>query len=442
MPLSRFEEIRNLRKWAFFIAAACAVIGCGGGGNDSSSGSGSGGTTTGTSLQTKLNSDYGTIQFTYLVGQGRAAGDLVAVVRNLEVEDEYGLVRTQLEADHSLPLDNYIIDVVRLNVPFTSQSNRLFESFPLIFTGFKVETSTGDYTELDPPTTVTFPSRIRVLPGRDTSLPLFIDDSMFAQDGSGGVTFDSDLFSLRNGIESSTDPILTYFSDYVSWDLSSMDESKRPTLTDGTVATRLFLSGDNYAIGATNMFEVLTLDASEPISGTYGDENIGNTIKTPGTYTLLQADPSDLFGVAQITAAAGVWRDSVRALSGTSTFDFILFPTSRYEAADDSNGNGLRPDEDQEIMIVQRNTTGGIVEMYYGYADLATGEFYAYPIKDIVNAGIDGELSGTLSNYKTSQSSTSTTTVYDSVKYGTYTFSTSSTLPSGFLNTGTFFVYR
>lgn len=430
-----------MRKWAFFIAATFAVIGCGGSSGDSgTSGSGgSGGGTTGTSLQTKLNPDYGTVQFTYITGQGRATGDLTAVVRNLEIEDSVGLERTILETPHHLPLNQYVLDSVRLNIPFTGQSARLFESFPLLFSGFEVESSSGTAEAVTPPAPESFVARIRVLPGRDTCVPIFVDDSMFSLDGTTNtVAFDRAQFELRNGIESATDPILTYFSDYVSWDISGLPASARPQLSSGEVATRVYLSGDNYAVSANGVFEVLTLDSTAPLVGSYGDEGTIGGRTTPGTYTLRQVDPTDLFGIAQITAAVGVWRDSTRALTGFGTFDFMLFPTSRYEAPNSVNGNGLRPDEDQELMIVQRNGAT-ITNIYFGYADLATGEFSAYPIKNLVNAGIDDEISGTLSGFKSK--SGSSTTSFDLVRTGTFQITTG-TAPSGFPNSGTFFVYR
>ena len=440
--------IPNLRKWALFIAAtvAVAIIGCGGGGSDRSSTSATNATTatTASNLSVNLNEDFGTIQFTYLTGQGRAPGDLVAVVRRLEVEDQLGTVRTVLETPHRVPLDEYVIDMVRLNVPFTGESVRLFEQFTLDFVGFEEEGVDGSgnpiFMNRTPPPPVQFPARIRVLPGRDTSVPIFLDDSMFTVVG-GSVEFNEDAFRLRNNLENASDELTTYFSDYVSFDLSGLSAADAPTLSNGQVAQRVFLSGDNYALGTTDgspRIEVLTLDAAEPIVGTFGPEGTLGGRSTPGTYDLKQIDPTDLAGIAQITAAAGVWRDYTRVFTGFGSFEFITFPTSRHEAANSTNGNGIDPDQDQELAIVRRNAAGVVTAFYFGFADLDTGAFTAYPINQLVSAGTDGEISGTLTNYTNANGGG--TVSFDLVRRGTFSFT--GPVPSGFPTTGTFVVYR
>jgi hypothetical protein len=319
----------------------------------------------------------------------------------------------------------------------------LFERFNLDFTGFQQETVSGGvttYVDVTPPPSESFDARIRVLPGRDSSLPIFLDDSMFSESG-GVVSFDRDQFELRNNIEGVGDPILTYFSDYVSFDISAMSSADRPLLSNGSAATRVFVSGDNYALGApggtSNRFEVLTLDSIEPIVGTYGLEGTIAGRSTPGTYTLRQADPSDLTGIAQITAAAGVWRDSARTFTGFGTFEFILFPTSRLEPSSGAGDNGLRPDEDQELAIVQRNGAGQVTSFYFGYADLSTGEFFAYPIRNLVDASVTGEVTGILSNFRNANGGS--TSSFDLVRSGSFTFTGGS---GGFPTSGTFTVYR
>ena len=133
-----------------------------------------------------------------------------------------------------------------------------------------------------------FPARIRVLPGRDTSVPIFLDDSMFSVVGS-EVVFNEDAFRLRNNLENAGDEISTYFSDYVSFDITGLPAGEIPVLTNGQPAQRLLISGDNNALGTTNgtpRIEVLTLDAAEPIVGTYGPEGTLGGRNTHGTYDL------------------------------------------------------------------------------------------------------------------------------------------------------------
>ncbi|MGV3617740.1 MAG: hypothetical protein ACO1SV_20640 [Fimbriimonas sp.] len=422
---------------------AGAVIGCGGGGGNRGSET-NGNPTTGTpgsDLTVNLNEDFGTVQFTYLTGQGRAPGDLYAVVTRQEVTDQFGTVRTQLSAPLSLPLDGYVLGTRDLNIPFTGESVRLFERYRLEFSRF-LEEGLDDggqptFSERTPPPAETFNARIRVLPGRFTSLPILLDGGMFSTVGT-TVEFNEDQFRLRNNIPNETDPLRTYFSDYVSFDLTAMPASERPLLSNGVAADQLFISGDNYALGANGRFEVLTLEVEEPIVGSFGPEGTLGGRRTPGTYTLQQPDPTDLSGIARITAAAGQWRSTDRAFSGFGPFEFILFPTSRDEAPDGTNGNGLQPDEDQEIAIVQRNASGQITAFYFGFADLDTGEFTVYPLRNIVDADVQGELTGTLSEYR--NASGGNTVSYDLVRRGTFNFSTAP--GNGFPSSGTFVVFR
>jgi hypothetical protein len=435
-----------LRKWAFFIAAAAtgAVIGCGGGGGGSNTSSTNGNPTTGTpgsNLTVNLNQNFGTVQFTYLTGQGRAPGDLVAVVRRQEVSDQFGTVRTQLSDPLSLPLEEFVLGQRDLNIPFTGQSVRLFENYKLEFSGFLEEDldSEGNpsYIERTPPAAETFPARIRVLPGRFTSLPVLLDGGMFSLNDD-QVVFNEEQFRLRNNIPSETDVLRTYFSDYVSFDLTAMPASERPVLSNGATADQLFISGDNYAIGSGGRIEVLTLDSAEPIVGTFGPEGTQGGRETPGTYNLTQVDPSDLSGIARITAAAGQWKSAGRAFSGAGTFEFILFPTSRDEAPDSTDPDGIQPDRDQELALVQRNAAGQVTAFYFGYADLDEGTFTAYPIRNLVDAGVSGEITGTLSNFQGPNGGA--TTSFDLVRRGTFQFTGSPA--TGMPADGTFVVYR
>lgn len=449
---SGIEVIRKLRKWAFFVAAGVAVIGCGGGGSHhSSTGSSGGGTgTTDTRLAVNLNSSYGTIDFTYATGAGRrATGDLTAVLQRLSVSDQYGEVNTVLgEAGRNLEVSLYNLDSVPLDIPFKGQTYRLFENFTVAFQNYIIENSSGSLITYGAANQETINTRIRVLPGRSTCFPIFLDDAMFvADDSTTKVTLDRSEFLSRNSISSDSDVVASYFSDYVMFDLSNLAASARPKLSDGTTAEKLFISGDNYAIGASvggeNIFEVLTLNANEPIIGSFGLENSLPGGTSPGTYTLLQADPLDLTGLNRITSLKGGWRTYTKYFTESTfhTFEFILFPTSRLEASIDASDNGLRPDEDQEVLVIQRDKAGvggKITGVYFGYADLDTKAFSIFPVKNLSTADGTGEIDGTLSSYL--DKNDSTTTQYDRVRHGTFSFTGS--VPSGWPTTGTFTVFR
>src|SRR6185312_4154806 len=94
----------------------------------------------------------------------------------------------------ALPLNGYQDQIVRLDVPFTGQDSRLFQSFtfaptqlqvdngtgnsPTILTQFDIQNPDGSLTNSWPPSPYSIAAR--VFPGRNTSLPIFVDDSMFS----------------------------------------------------------------------------------------------------------------------------------------------------------------------------------------------------------------------------------------------------------------------
>jgi hypothetical protein len=266
---------RLLNKWALLsFAAALVIIGCGGsggGGSHSSTGtSGSGAPGTNLSITIgKTNAQgqiFGTADFTYLTGQGRAPGDLTAIINYVQLQDQYGVVSQSLGAQATLPLTQFTAQQLELDVPFKGQNSRLFESYTQVFSQFLVS---GESTPADPPAALTFPARIRVFPGRDTEIPIFLDDSMFVDTGSDPTNSAADLiaytyvspppspqtpvnsvFAYRNlnpALATATAPageMGSYLGDYVGFDISAMPTAKRPQLVtsngaNGQYATQL-----------------------------------------------------------------------------------------------------------------------------------------------------------------------------------------------------------
>ena len=152
-----------MRKWAFlYSAAAIAVVGCGGSGTGNSHSSGTTGTGKSGVITIKLSNSTttppGAIEVAYLTGQGRAPGDLTAVVQQLRFNDAYGEVTNPLAPLTTCPLAGFQNNIVRVDVPFTSTSygipSRIFTSFILDFLQFDEETDSpavGDFTILSPP---------------------------------------------------------------------------------------------------------------------------------------------------------------------------------------------------------------------------------------------------------------------------------------------------
>lgn len=428
----RFEVICNLRKWAFLSAAAAgiAVIGCGGGGKTTPPVTTGGGIPS-TSVTVNINENFGAIATTFLTGAGRAPGDIQVFVDRLVFEDQFGFAQN-LTVGKTYNVNSYSSDIVRVPVPFANvpASSRLFEQFTLDFQGVRRENNAGGFVDLTIPEPLTVPARVRVYPGRDTSLPVYLSPTMFNVVGT-DATLDVDEFLQRNGLFNFGDSITGFFNDYVSFDISQMDDSvAKPTLANGATAARIYVNGDNYALSAAGdrgAFEVLTANADEPIPGLFGPAgNIAGT-STPGTYSLYEADPSDIAGLLRIVAVQGTWRPYTQVLANFGTFEFITFPNAR-------------DDQEQEIAVVLRDPgTGHIRNFYFGYADFEARTFSVFPIANIVDGSVAGELSGTISNFvRRGGTPTSSPT---EARYGQFNF-TDGTLPAGFRSSGTFVVYR
>jgi len=455
-----------LRKWAFlYSAAAIAVIGCGGSGNPPGHSTGSGTKTAATGVAIKLTAlattPPGAIEVAYLTGQGRAPGDLTAVVQRIVFDDNYGEVTNPLAPDTFCPLVGFQNNVVHLDVSFTTQAagvpSRLFTSFLLDFLQFDEEGGTpGQYTVLGEPASFpkTYPATIRVFPGRTTSLPVFIDDSMFTVDATNPLQIDynESQFLLANGATSSN-PMTGFVSDFVGFNLRGFtNPAQVPQLiatatgTPADAAVEVFFSGDVYGVAdATTSganFELLTLNPSMPIGGTLGGagtlQGPAGTLPHAGTYSLLQLNPTDLTETLKIVAGQGIWRQSNTVLVqpngaalGAGNFT-VTFPSSA-----DNNM--------QEIVSFVQDANSNISALYFGFIDMDALTFNMYPVVDIMSGSTAGGLTGTISQLFTKQGSA--TTSPDLVHSGNYTFNTSdgsstAAAAAGLKTSSTFYTFR
>jgi hypothetical protein len=260
---------------------------------------------------------------------------------------------------------------------------------------------------------------------------------MFSDNGAGGVNFDTGIFSFRNNLTDISGnafavPFTSFLSDYIEFDISgfTQDAAHLPVLANGSFAGKLFVSGDNFAIGSTGTsgeMDILTTTQANPIVGNFAPQSSVSGRNTPGVYQMEQGNPTDLNQIAKIISLQGTWRDYQTVMSGFSSFEMITFPN-------------IQDNNVQAIVIVQRSSTGAIANLYYGFLDFNAGKFQSFPINDIVTASVAGELDGTIVGYKTQYGSA--TTVPDAIRYGTYQFNSGEKLPSGFQSAGTFVVYR
>ncbi len=435
-----------------YVAAAIGVIGCGGlGGNNTGTNAGGTNATASAGAGSRINLDNqgsgafagaGTYVVDYMTGQGRAQNDLTAIVRREFITDDLGTEETTLLSPISLLLKGFQHQAARLDIKPLARDSRLFQAFNLDFIDFEVDNGSAQPSHLAPPSNLPFavPARIRIFPGRTTSIPIFVDDSMFDA-SSGSVVFNSDQFNAVN-LGTGTE-IKSFLSDYVAFDISSLPLAARPLLTNGDPAGRIYFSGDAFALSEggqydsngnvfspprdeRGLFEVLTQDVNAPIDGHFAPSQIITGTPTPGTYSLVTPDPTDLTGIARITALQGTWYDFTKVLVSTQTFELITLPSSN-------------DDKDDDVVAIVK-TGNKITALYYGFADLEAGTFDIFPVASIVN-GTDtsGELTGSLTGMVTGNNVT--TTVVHQMRSGTFTF-TGGSRPASIPNTGRFLVYR
>jgi len=461
-----------LRKWAFICsAAAIAVVGCGGSGNGSShtgAGTGGGKKNVGIAIQltTLPTEPPGAIEVAYLTGQGRAPGDLTAVVQRLLFQDPYGEVTNPLSPLTMCPLAGYQNNVVHLDVDFARQApgvpSRIFTSFLLDFLQFDEETDVpiqGDYTVLSEPAGFpkSYPATVRVFPGRTTSLPVFIDDSMFTVDANNSlqVDYNESQFMQANGA-TAANPMTAFLSDYVSFNLNKVPANAIPSLiptatgVQALPAVRVFFSGDVYAVssaGAAPNFEALTLNPSQPIGGNLGPAGVltgpGGTVPHAGTYSLIQINPTDITQTAHVIALQGIWREHSTVIKqgngatlGAGSY-VITFPST--------SDNNMQ----EMVAFTQDGTTTAtgipnITNLYFGFVDMDALTFNLYPVIDIMTGATAGGLTGTLGTLYTAQQSA--TQAPDMVHSGIFQFNTSdgsaAAAAAAGLKNGTFTVFR
>jgi hypothetical protein len=414
-----------LNKWALTFAAAAAVtiVGCGGGGGGGVGGPGPG--PVGDSIATvNLPVSVGQVNVSYLTGQGRAAGDITAVINRQVLSDDFSQVETILNPSRMLALGGYTHQTINVNVPTTN--SRWMDTFFLNVLQLRVDDGFGGFTTIggagQPVVFGEFNLLARVLPGRFTSVPIFLDDAMITVE-NGQVEFDQELFELRN-YDEETEAINGFIADYVRFDISNVAD--RPPLPSGGFASFVYFSGDAIALsdqGPTGIFEVLTPIGF--VEGRFGPPGTIGGQPTPGTYSLVQPDPRDLTNIARITSLMGIWREFGAVFNNLGTFEFITFPNSE-------------DDHMHDVVLVARSGAGAITQLYFGQADLDAGTFTAFPISQVTEGGIEGEITGTLETYRDG-----TGTLVDDhhlVRQGRFTIG--GTLPAGFRSAGRFVVFR
>ncbi|MEA2552932.1 MAG: hypothetical protein QOJ65_1108, partial [Fimbriimonadaceae bacterium] len=257
------------------------MIGCGGGG-------GGGGTkdpTTGTTgvpgagpgdsiAMVNLpapSSPAGRVNVAYLPLQGRALENFTVLIRNIQLGFNSETFVEPLATPISFVLNGNEVQQRSASVHVDNRLSQFFNIFYLNIDTLVDDPSPGgppddDKFSVGTPNSpfvqeLPFDATIRVFPSRETTVPIFLNDSMIdvSRDADGnpqGATFLSDIFRAKN------EPIQGFISDFLGFDTSLMG-AKRPVMSNSQFADRVYFSGDRFGLsakGPKGYFEMLTTD--------------------------------------------------------------------------------------------------------------------------------------------------------------------------------------
>jgi hypothetical protein len=454
-----------LSKWAFALAGAVVVaagvggVGCAGGGGSTTT-TGTGGNNGDSTAFVTIPNTPGVLQNVYLTGQGRAFGDLIAVMRRVSIDDGGPAIQTLLNPLRRLQLNGFTQQMILLNVPSTV--SRKFDHYNLEVQELDVDNGDGTFTSFtglnQPLVQDQFEAYFRILPGRTSSITVRLDDSMFNLNGS-TYDFDRNQFILANYSQFGLDPLRMngFISDYLMFDLSNLaNPGDAPPFPDASgTASAVFINGDNFAVGTIpdgppdnstpdpKPFFTLTpigyVEGSHVGPRTAIDPSTGQSTIIPGTYSLVQADPRPPANpAARITALQGTYKNFTKTLNSLGTnaqgFEIVAFPGTY---TDDSGEGGYG-----QYDVLLFNIAGGqITKMFFGQIDVNTGHLSAFPIGQVSDpSNINNEITGTVSAFV--DAGGSSTSDVSHIRAGHYTIDAGPNVPASFSASGRFIVYR
>lgn len=427
-----------MRKWWIFFAAGAVVVGCAGGSGLGTGTTGSGATTGGATTggttgavrsvpRVELPGDASDVRVVYLSGQQRrAAGSQYAKLNNIrlatgDVDQIPGSVQGTLDGVN-VKLDGYTVNKYAFGhtlptgiqaaryTQLRSEVWRLVEELP---SGAFDTLFTGSFTLPN------IPVSVPLARGRQSTVQVFLNDAALFHDGN-NLIFDETLFNEDNFLD--VEPAINgYFSDMVSFDLSGVPAGERPQMQSGGNATKLMLTGDAWGVangvGTVGSFDIINPGFIE--SGVLTNPVVLPDGTAPGTYTVLEPDPSVIPPtVVQISALQGLWRDSNEVLKNLSANNMVIFPTTR------ANG--------QHQVVAWKRSGSSITKIWIGRATLTgttSGTVELWSADQLDNGTETGKVTGTLTNF---------TVVGGVIKDGDFTFTTP---PTGFVGSGSFAVF-
>ncbi|HZH97582.1 MAG TPA: hypothetical protein VEX38_01310 [Fimbriimonadaceae bacterium] len=451
-----------MKKWPLLTAlVAIGIIGCGGGGDapvagttGNPTGGGPGGNDGRSSANVNLGIGPGLIQAYFLPGQGRVEGSPTAVITTVRFFDNDGNTEPAeepLAPALYLQLDGFDVLNRPVNAPLIgSQQSRTFDDYEINVRELRVEDAGGGFQTFtgpggNPPfLSDTFSNQmlLTVFPGRVSALQIFLNEAMLNVDENGNRIWNRDEF-LRRNINPTTGKITGFLSDYVLFDITNVPNKPKMASPGvaGQDATKVFISGDFYALGrpgTTGVFEVLT-----PFGQFEGIFRPADQVTGLKTYELKQNDPRYVEPPRLITSLKGIYRNYTEVLNNTGQYEFITFPKT---------GDTAR----QELAIVQRNMAAQgqpIVNMWFGEVDFTISAqkpnptFKAYPIGQVQPASTANEIRGTLDRTKLvgangAPVSTTGTNWWRLVRSGDYAFQNAPAGTPGQFVSGRFIVFR
>ncbi len=428
-----------MRKWWIAFIAGAAVIGCtgGSGGSGTTGTTGSTGTTpTGRSVPTiNLPNQVAEIQFLFLGGQGRRLpGSQFAVVNNLRLENGIlDSIPTTFQGSSDgvrIQLDAYEVNRFSFTEPLpTNDAFKVYADYPLEIHRMLEEDNFGNIIPVftGPPVIVDPPIAVNamLMRGRQTSVPVKLNDGMLFWDNLNGVDFNRVAFELDN-YDPTNNKILGYFTDMISFNLGGMATADRPTMINGNPADTVMFSGDFVAAssgfnsqGTFNLFGPAFIESGTIVPPV----NLGGTF-APGSYDAYEPDPSVIppaSGLVQFLN--GPWRAHTEVLGNLRDTNAVVFPTS--------NPNG-----EHQVVVWSQNGAGQVIKMWHGKVTFAagntTGTITIWSVDQLDNQTQANAATGTLSNLAVSKGM---------VLDGDITYTTT---PAGFpfAVQGSFAVYR
>lgn len=394
-------------KWIAAVALAAIVVGCAGGGAENGGGNGGGTGGEDRGVPTVNLSELGELQTIFVSGQGRRqSGSLIAVIKDLKFQNDDDDFIPDLDQtifpDVRIQLDGYTLNSRSFSVKFPGGvRSRTFFEYPFVLEALEEKLDGGGSIPITSESPayvedIPFDAEVTVFPGRQTTVQINLDDSIIGFDNQIGVIFNRDLFIQKN-YDVTANLMTGFLSDFLSFDISGLPIQARPNLLNasdqpvGPRATHVHFSGDSVALSAgfdtVDSFQLL-----DPIRVQNGiirrPKQLGG-VTAPGVYTLEEADPRDISGIARLTALQGYWRNYTEVLSNIGPFAAICIPNSRDEF-------------EQQFIIFSRSPGGAVTSMWQGVArfdfTLDSGEFSLWPIDQVDNADGANEVTGTIRN--------------------------------------------